>query len=142
MLDIDHFKRINDVHGHDAGDRTLVAVADQLRSACRLGDVVARWGGEEFVMLLPETQGDRADALAERLRGVLAETVVALGDGGATTFTASFGVAVRSGAASLEDVLCASDAALYAAKHAGRDRVVSTTGATSERRSSLTVSEG
>ncbi|HSW16583.1 MAG TPA: diguanylate cyclase [Ramlibacter sp.] len=126
MLDIDHFKRINDVHGHDAGDRTLVAVAEQLRSICRRGDIVARWGGEEFVMLLPETQGDQAHALAERLREVFAGTVVALGDGGSTNFTASFGVAGRRGAMSLEDVLRASDAALYAAKHAGRDRVVST----------------
>jgi len=130
MLDIDHFKRINDVHGHDAGDRTLVAVADQLRSTCRQGDLVARWGGEEFVMLLPETQGDQAHALAERLREAFAGTAVALGNGGSTTFTASFGVAVRSDATSLEDVLRASDAALYAAKDAGRDRVVSTTGAT------------
>jgi diguanylate cyclase (GGDEF)-like protein len=127
MLDIDHFKRVNDIHGHDAGDRTLVAVADTLRSACRLGDVVARWGGEEFVMLLPETDGDRAHAFAERLREVFAGTVVELGNGGSTSFTASFGVAVRSGATSLEDVLRASDAALYAAKDAGRDRVVSST---------------
>ena len=140
MLDIDHFKRINDVHGHDAGDRTLVAVADQLRSACRLGDVVARWGGEEFVMLLPETPGDRAHALAERLRVEFAETVVGLGDGGSASFTASFGVAVRRGATSLEDVLRASDAALYAAKHAGRDRVVSATGAAAESRPSPATS--
>jgi len=127
MLDIDHFKQINDVHGHDAGDRTLVAVADQLRNTCRLGDIVARWGGEEFVMLLPETPGDSAHELAERLRELFAGTVVVLGDGGSATFTASFGVAVRSDATTLEDVLRASDAALYAAKHAGRDRVVSTT---------------
>ena len=125
MIDIDHFKRINDLHGHDAGDRTLVAVADQLRIACRRGDVVARWGGEEFVMLLPETTGERAHALAERLREVFAGTVVPLGDGSTTGFTASFGVAVRTETSSLEDVIRASDGALYAAKGAGRDRVVS-----------------
>ena len=130
MIDIDHFKRINDVHGHHAGDRTLVAVADRLRSTCRQGDIVARWGGEEFVMLLPETDGDQAHALAERLREMFAGTVVALEEGGSTHFTASFGVAVRSEATTLDDVLRASDAALYAAKDAGRDRVVSTTGAT------------
>jgi diguanylate cyclase (GGDEF)-like protein len=95
MLDIDHFKQINDVHGHDAGDRTLVAVAEQLRSTCRQDDFVARWGGEKFVMLLPETQGDQAHALAERLREAFASTAVALGSGGSTTSTASFGVAVR-----------------------------------------------
>ncbi|MEO8057576.1 MAG: diguanylate cyclase [Burkholderiales bacterium] len=140
MLDIDHFKRINDVHGHDAGDRTLVAVADKLRHACRMGDIVARWGGEEFVMLLPETDADSAHALAERLRELLAGTVVTLGDGGSTSFTASFGVAVRRDMASLEDVLRASDAALYAAKHAGRDRVVSATGASFENRPSPATS--
>ncbi|HUG24655.1 GGDEF domain-containing protein, partial [Piscinibacter sp.] len=129
MIDIDHFKRINDVHGHHAGDRTLVAVADRLRSTCRRGDIVARWGGEEFVMLLPETDGDQAHALAERLREVFAGTVVALEEGGSAHFTASFGVAVRSEATTLDDVLRASDAALYAAKDAGRDRVVSTAGA-------------
>jgi diguanylate cyclase (GGDEF)-like protein len=141
MLDIDHFKRINDIHGHDAGDRTLVVVADQLRAACRLGDVVARWGGEEFAMLLPETDGDRAHAFAERLREVFAGTVVELGDGSSATFTASFGVAVRSGATSLEDVLRASDAALYAAKHAGRDRVVSATSSILQSRPSVATSE-
>jgi len=139
MLDIDHFKRINDVHGHDAGDRTLVAVAEQLRSACRLGDVVARWGGEEFVMLLPDTPGDSAHALAERLREVFAGTVVALGDGGSTSFTASFGVAVPGDVTSLEDMLRASDAALYAAKDAGRNRVVS---AAPGRRPSLATGGG
>ena len=143
MLDIDHFKRINDLHGHDAGDRTLVAVADKLRSACRLGDVVGRWGGEEFVMLLPETPGDPAHALAERLREVFAGTVVALGDGRETSFTASFGVAVRSDLTSLEDVLRAADAALYEAKGAGRDRVVSTTAASAPvARASLSGSAG
>ncbi len=125
MIDIDHFKHINDLHGHDAGDRTLVATAEQIRSACRLGDVVARWGGEEFVMLLPETNDDQARALAERLRERFASTSVGLGDGGAISFTASFGVAERREQASLEDVLRESDAALYAAKDAGRDRVVS-----------------
>ncbi|HEY4066871.1 MAG TPA: diguanylate cyclase, partial [Burkholderiaceae bacterium] len=132
MIDIDHFKRINDRHGHDAGDRTLTAVAEQLRGACRLGDVIARWGGEEFVMLLPETTGERAHALAERLRQILAGTELAFGDGGSTRFTASFGVAVRSETTTLEEVLLASDAALYAAKHAGRDCVVSTPGAGAE----------
>ena len=128
MIDIDHFKRINDVHGHDAGDRTLVAVANKLRSVCRLGDIVARWGGEEFVMLLPETQGDQAHAFAERLREQFAGTSVALGNAGPVNFTASFGVAVRGESTSLEDVLRESDAALYAAKHAGRDRVVDAKG--------------
>ncbi|MEP6877110.1 MAG: diguanylate cyclase, partial [Burkholderiales bacterium] len=142
MFDIDHFKRINDVHGHDAGDRTLVAVADELRKACRAGDIAARWGGEEFVMLLPDTHGDHAHAHAEQLRAQLAEMVVALGDGRSTTFTASFGVAVRSDVTSLDDVMRASDAALYAAKRAGRDRVVSATDPSAESRPSPATSGG
>jgi len=127
MLDIDRFKLINDLHGHDAGDRTLVIAADMLRNACRLGDVVARWGGEEFVMLLPETQGDQAHKLAERLRESFARTKVALENGAEASFTASFGVAVRGESMDFEALLRESDAALYAAKHAGRDRVVSAT---------------
>ncbi len=126
MIDIDHFKRINDLHGHDAGDRALVAVADKLRSTSRLGDIVARWGGEEFVMLLPETPGDQAHALAERMRAAFAGTAVALSDGRRIAFTASFGVGVRQDGATLEDVLRAADTALYTAKDGGRDRVVST----------------
>ncbi|MEP7102127.1 MAG: diguanylate cyclase [Burkholderiales bacterium] len=125
MLDIDRFKQINDLHGHDAGDRMLVDAADKLRNACRLGDIVARWGGEEFVLLLPETNGDQAHKLAERLRELFAKTPVALQNGGEANFTASFGVAVRGDAKDFEAVLRESDAALYAAKHAGRDCVVS-----------------
>lgn len=124
LLDIDHFKHINDRHGHAAGDRVLVEVADRLSAACRAGDIVARWGGEEFVMLLPETRGEQACALAERLREVFAQAPVPLGDGRSAAFTASFGVAVRAGAMSLEELLRAADSALYAAKDAGRDRVV------------------
>jgi len=124
MIDIDRFKRINDDHGHDAGDRTLVAAAEQLQVACRLGDVVARWGGEEFVMLLPETDVDSAHALAERLRGIFAACPVRLNDGGDIAFTACFGVAVREEGMGLEDVIRSADAGLYAAKEAGRDRVM------------------
>lgn len=88
-------------------------------------------------MLLPETTGERAHALAERLRQILAGTELAFGDGGSTRFTASFGVAVRSETTTLEEVLLASDAALYAAKHAGRDRVVSTPAASPGTRPAL-----
>lgn len=130
MLDIDRFKQINDLHGHAAGDRTLIAAADKLRNACRLGDIVGRWGGEEFVMLLPETHGDQAHQLAERLRELLAQTQVGLENGGEASFTASFGVAVRGDSKDFEALLRESDAALYAAKHAGRDCVVSAPGAT------------
>jgi diguanylate cyclase (GGDEF)-like protein len=125
VIDIDHFKRINDRHGHAGGDLTLVDVAERIRNACRSGDIVARWGGEEFVMLLPETDSAQACALAERLREAFAQSPVLLDDGQAAPITASFGVAVREGPMSLDQLLHAADGALYRAKDAGRDRVVS-----------------
>ncbi|WP_284618569.1 diguanylate cyclase [Aquabacterium humicola] len=123
VLDIDHFKRINDRHGHAGGDRTLTDVAERIRAACRGGDIVARWGGEEFVMLLPETGAEQARMLAERLRETFAKTPLVLADGQAVAFTASFGVAVRADGMSLDQLLQAADMALYRAKDAGRDRV-------------------
>ncbi len=124
VIDIDHFKHINDRHGHAGGDLTLVDVADRIRNACRSGDIVARWGGEEFVMLLPETDSTQACALAERLRQAFADAPVPVGEGAAVTITASFGVAVREGPMSLDQLLQAADSALYLAKDAGRDCVV------------------
>jgi diguanylate cyclase (GGDEF)-like protein len=124
VIDIDHFKRINDRHGHAGGDLTLVDVAERIRTACRTGDIVARWGGEEFVMLLPETDSTQACALAERLRASFAEAPVPVDEGQAVPITASFGVAVREGSMSLDQLLQAADSALYRAKDAGRDRVV------------------
>ena len=124
VIDIDHFKHINDRHGHAGGDLTLVDVAERIRNACRTGDIVARWGGEEFVMLLPETDSARACALAERLREAFAQSPVPVGDAQAVTITASFGVAVREGPMSLDQLLQAADSALYLAKDAGRDCVV------------------
>jgi diguanylate cyclase (GGDEF)-like protein len=124
VIDIDHFKRINDRHGHAGGDLTLVDVAERIRNACRTGDIVARWGGEEFVMLLPETDSAQACALAERLRESFAQSPVPLDEGHAVPITASFGVAVREGPMSLDQLLQAADTALYRAKDAGRDRVM------------------
>jgi len=128
VLDIDHFKRINDRHGHAGGDQTLVDVAERIRTACRSGDIVARWGGEEFVMLLPETNGEQAAAFAERLREAFAVSPVLLDDGQPVAITASFGVAVRRAAMNLDQLLQAADAALYRAKDAGRNRVESSAG--------------
>ncbi len=123
LLDIDHFKAINDEHGHDAGDKTLVAIASQLRAMSRDEDLIARWGGEEFLLLLPDTALDAAVAFAEALRAALAAMVVTLGEGKTATLTASMGVAASSATGSLDDVLRDADAALYVAKQAGRDRV-------------------
>lgn len=122
-VDIDHFKRINDVHGHGAGDRVLTAVADLLRGAVRAEvDVLGRTGGEEFVLLLPSTRKEGATALAERIRERLASQSFEVA-GDAIAITASFGVAESDDASTEESILRAADAALYSAKRSGRNRV-------------------
>lgn len=123
LLDIDRFKQINDAHGHAHGDKVLKAVADMLRQAVRQGDVLARWGGEEFIVFLPETRLQEAVTLAERLRTTLAGLRVAH-DSGETVLTASFGVAQREGHHGTLDALIASaDECLYQSKQEGRNRV-------------------
>jgi len=125
VFDIDHFKRINDSLGHDAGDRVLIAIADVLKSNVRGGDVPTRFGGEEFVVLLPvfgEASGrDTADRIrmavaAKRFDGELGELRV----------TISAGVARRRRNETLDEVIARADRALYRAKESGRDRVVET----------------
>jgi len=123
LLDIDHFKAINDAYGHEAGDSTLVAVAHQLHDMCRADDIIARWGGEEFLILLPGMGHAVATDCAERLRVAMEGMVVELANGTAIVATASFGVASATPGSSLEDMLRDADAALYAAKQGGRNRV-------------------
>jgi diguanylate cyclase (GGDEF)-like protein len=123
MIDIDHFKRLNDSLGHAAGDAALVAVADALRVALRTEDLAARWGGEEFVLLLVGTAPDAALLAAERIRVALAGLALSHQDS-AFNITASIGVATAHGAMALAVVLQRADEALYAAKAAGRNRVV------------------
>jgi diguanylate cyclase (GGDEF)-like protein len=123
LFDIDLFKQINDVLGHAYGDRVLKALADVLRQSVRQGDVLARWGGEEFIMFLPETSIHEAIALAERLRAAIAGMRIP-NESGATTVTASFGVAQREGEHLTLDALIASaDECLYQSKQQGRNRV-------------------
>ena len=128
MIDLDHFKEVNDRHGHAVGDRVLVAVASAVRKAARREDVLARFGGEEFVALLPQTDGAAAMAVAEKLREQTATVAVplALLDGGeAIRCTASVGVAsLRAGETSIEPALARADQALYRAKAGGRNRCV------------------
>ncbi|WP_372425244.1 GGDEF domain-containing protein [Salinarimonas chemoclinalis] len=122
-VDIDHFKRINDVHGHAAGDRVLAAVSELLRSAVRAdADVIGRIGGEEFVLLLPSTRKEGAMALAERIRERLAAQSFDVA-GERIAVSASFGVAEGAPDTDEDAVLRAADAALYAAKRSGRNRV-------------------
>ncbi|MBP1771643.1 MAG: diguanylate cyclase, partial [Holophagaceae bacterium] len=125
MLDLDHFKAVNDRFGHAAGDATLVALAKTCTAILRLEDVVGRWGGEEFVVLLPETGHDRAVEVAERLCGAVAATPIAPPGGPPFHVTASLGVASWSlGDTDVDVILGRADRAMYEAKHAGRNRVV------------------
>ncbi len=124
LLDIDHFKQFNDTWGHDAGDRALRTVADALREQLRQGDLAARFGGEEFVLLLSPC--DRASGLrfAERLREVIAQAPVRQSSGDARHVSASLGVAASDDhGLVLELLLSHADRAMYRAKHAGRNRV-------------------
>lgn len=125
LLDLDHFKAVNDTHGHGVGDRTLIEVAQAIRSTLRQGDLVARHGGEEFVMLLSPGEPDAAMHFGERLRSVIAALEIATELGGAFGVTASIGVASSSAwGLDLATLLSKADTALYAAKADGRNRVV------------------
>ncbi|MFY7855175.1 MAG: diguanylate cyclase [Rubrivivax sp.] len=123
-VDIDHFKRVNDRHGHGVGDDALVHVGRTLREALRSDDCVARMGGEEFCVLLRSCSAGEAERQAERLRAAVAGAPLQLADGQSLTLTVSIGVAMAPGAAEPELLMAQADGALYAAKHAGRDRVV------------------
>ena len=123
MLDLDLFKRINDTHGHLAGDACLQHAAQVLRQGLRGGDSIARFGGEEFVILLPDTDQEGARELAERLRAALAEQPCPHG-GQAIDLSLSAGVAAGRPPLSRDQLLHQADLALYAAKAAGRNTVV------------------
>ena len=123
LVDVDHFKRVNDSHGHLIGDEVLRALATELRQQVRESDVVGRFGGEEFTVLLPRTDGAGAYRIAERLRASAARLSVAAADA-TISVTVSIGVAVLGQhGRDLFELLAAADAALYQAKDAGRDRV-------------------
>lgn len=122
VVDIDHFKAVNDHFGHQAGDTALCQFALRLKRNCREDDIIARFGGEEFVVLLHNVSLADAQAAAERLCGKLREAPIVL-NGQAHHLTASFGVAPLVNARGLDDALAQADAALYRAKNAGRDRV-------------------
>jgi len=131
MLDVDHFKQVNDTWGHAAGDVVLQELAQRIESQVRASDVAARYGGEEFVVLLPGTDVAAASKLAERIRSEIAASPIGLPCGEEVTITASIGIAeVGPGPddkdlKTLGDSLIArADVALYAAKSAGRDRIV------------------
>ena len=125
MLDLDHFKSVNDTRGHLVGDGVLTDTAEILRSAVRSADFVARYGGEEFVVVLPETSVEGAVTFAERLRERITGTPFAGGSGVALNLTVSIGVSLFPGPriTSVDDLLSAADTALYRAKNDGRNCV-------------------
>jgi diguanylate cyclase (GGDEF)-like protein len=124
-IDVDHFKCVNDTHGHDAGDRVLVAIAEAIKRSCRGSDALARLGGEEFVVLCPHTRLTEAVEVAERIRRTVAAVTLPVGNTEIRP-TCSLGVAYREeGMMRPESLLKAADDMLYVAKAEGRNRVVS-----------------
>jgi len=119
LADLDHFKRLNDSHGHDAGDKALRLFSDVFKRALRDADVAARWGGEEFAALLPNCTAQDANEVIERLRADLVQALVVSNN---PPFTASFGIADASMGARFEDVVRVADDALYRSKEGGRNR--------------------
>jgi len=126
MLDLDHFKQINDTWGHEAGDYVLIAAADALQKTVRQNDRVGRYGGEEFLLVLPGSDADGARRLAERCRQQIEALEVMLNDGQRLRVSASMGLYCNESdrLASIDTMLRRADKALYSAKAAGRNRVV------------------
>ena len=125
MLDIDHFKKVNDTYGHAAGDQVLIALADQLGNKLRLVDVVGRLGGEEFAILFPNTELHEAEQACQRLLKDIREDNIET-DAGHLSITVSAGLTASTATiGNGEDLLKVADGLLYEAKSAGRDRVVS-----------------
>ncbi len=124
MLDLDHFKKINDTYGHTAGDQVLREVAHRLTSIVRPIDTVIRYGGEEFTVMLPETAVDDAKAMAERIRSFMETNAIMIGDNEPVTLTISIGVAeFNADTMTISDFVSSADNALYTAKNSGRNRV-------------------
>ncbi len=124
LLDLDHFKQVNDNYGHQIGDIVLQQVAQRLKSSLRRTDFLARYGGEEFVVLAPQTPAERAIILGERLRQVVVESPITVADDLQIRITLSVGIAVFPDHAQNEsELIGAADAALYKAKQMGRNRV-------------------
>lgn len=124
MCDIDHFKRVNDTYGHNAGDEVLKFVASLLQNSIRIDDGAFRWGGEEFILLLPHKSTAEAVVLAERLRSLIEESVITF-EGTDIKVTMSFGVSEINPELTTEENVEAVDAKLYYAKEHGRNRVIS-----------------
>jgi diguanylate cyclase len=130
LVDVDHFKRINDCHGHAVGDSVLRTFAEQARAAMRGTDTVGRWGGEEFLVIYPRSTAQEAAQAAARLRESVEAAVVTTPDGQSLTFTVSIGLTEHVPAESIEALVERADRAMYQAKSKGRNRVVTLPAAT------------
>lgn len=123
IADIDHFKKINDCHGHMVGDAVLREVARRMVGAARTTDFIARIGGEEFGLLFPDTGAETAIVIAQRIREAIAATPIQTDDGVDVHTTISIGLATMAPGTELDDALAEADSALYSAKGGGRNRV-------------------
>jgi diguanylate cyclase (GGDEF)-like protein len=119
MMDIDHFKKINDTHGHGVGDTVLKELANLVMQHIRASDILARWGGEEFVLLAPSSTLETTRDLAEKLRQLIAAHLFA----GHLKITMSFGIAQYAPNDTLKSIIARADSALYISKHEGRNKV-------------------
>ncbi|UYN90679.1 MAG: GGDEF domain-containing protein [Anaerolineales bacterium] len=122
MCDLDHFKSINDAHGHAAGDAALAGFAELLKTTVRESEAICRWGGEEFLVLLPNTDLSGAAIVAERIRGAVERTALEVG-GKSNYLTITIGAASLRPSEDFQQFLKRADDALYAGKHAGRNQV-------------------
>lgn len=123
LLDIDHFKKVNDTFGHACGDKVLINVSRTLEDSLRAQDILARWGGEEFICLLPETGGDGVKSAAEKIRTDLKSHGHACSDGD-VSITVTLGVCVYDGSCTIAECIRRADDALYKGKNRGRNQVV------------------
>ena len=123
LLDLDHFKQINDQYGHAAGDEVLKQVATRLEYHVRIGDTVGRYGGEEFILILDNLSRDQAVDIAERCRNAIAQQPIVLDDGTSLNVTASFGIALSHELSDQDVITHCADHALYIAKESGRNQV-------------------
>ena len=120
MFDIDHFKAVNDMYGHDIGDNVLKGIANVIQFNLRKTDVFARWGGEEFIILAPETTSEQAERLGEKLRSAIEGYDFDIED----RVTASFGFTLYRSDSTSEQMIKRADEAMYQAKNNGRNQVV------------------
>ena len=124
MLDVDHFKQVNDRHGHPVGDEVLKSVAKLLRELLRATDALARFGGEEFIVLMPDTRLEQAQEVLDRLRQALQDLPIPLDSGATLRCTISIGLAQHLPGQTLNETISLADQMLYRAKQSGRNRVM------------------